>query len=129
MSGQLEGRVAIVTGAGGGLGRGISLAFAREGAAIVVADRDDEKGAETLRALCGLGARAAYLHVDVTNPELVRALVDSTQRQFGTVHVLVNNAGIDTTSAVAEMHSSCGARRLRSTSPAYSSARKRCCLS
>ena len=73
MSGQLEGRVAIVTGAGGGLGRGISLAFAREGAAIVVADRDDEKGAETLRALCGLGARAAYLHVDVTNPELVRA--------------------------------------------------------
>jgi len=92
--GRLAGKVAIVTGAGTGIGRGIALAFAREGAAVVVANRNDENGRETVRQVEAAGGRALFQRTDVSQEQdgvrAVRAAVES----FGALHVLVNNAGI-----------------------------------
>jgi len=92
---RLEGKTAIVTGASRGLGRAIALAFAREGADVLVnyASRE-ERAAEVASAIERLGRRAILQRGDVSDAVQVRAMVQAALGRFGRVDVLVNNAGI-----------------------------------
>jgi NAD(P)-dependent dehydrogenase (short-subunit alcohol dehydrogenase family) len=91
MAGQLDGKVAIVTGGASGLGLATVDLFAREGAEVVIADVDVERGEALARRL---GAAAAFKRTDVANADEVQALVDSTVTRFGGLHIMVNNAGL-----------------------------------
>jgi 3-oxoacyl-[acyl-carrier protein] reductase len=92
---KLEGRVAVVTGAASGIGAGIAVAFAREGADIVVADKASrEAAADVIAAIVGHGREALYVRTDVSDEASVRAMADEAIARFGRVDILVNNAGI-----------------------------------
>ena len=91
MDSRLQGRVAIVSGAAGGLGAAFSRALHAAGASVVVADLADEAAAALATEL---GGRALAVHLDVTSEESWAAAVDAARGAFGTVDVLVNNAGI-----------------------------------
>jgi NAD(P)-dependent dehydrogenase (short-subunit alcohol dehydrogenase family) len=91
--GLLAGKVAIVTGGGGGIGRGVSERFASEGAHVVLADVDAGRAAETRHAIRDAGGSATDLVLDVREPEAVSALVDAALSVSGRVDVLVNNVG------------------------------------
>ena len=101
--GQLEGKVAIVTGAARGIGRGIATAFVREGAAVAIADRDEAAAQAVAGELEGDGGRAVPVRVDVSDPELVEQMVATTRSELGGLHILVNNAGIDNVSKLVDM--------------------------
>ena len=90
--GILDGKVALVTGAGQGVGRGIALAMAREGAVIAVVDRNGETAAETVALIEGAGGNALHRICDVENSDEVNACVASVVEATGTVDILVNNA-------------------------------------
>jgi NAD(P)-dependent dehydrogenase (short-subunit alcohol dehydrogenase family) len=94
MARRLEGKVALITGAGSGIGRESSLLFAAEGAAVVVVDRDDDGGEETVEAVKGSGGRAVYVHADVSRTDDCAGMVATAEAEFGNLHVLFNNAGI-----------------------------------
>lgn len=89
---DLSGRVAIVTGGAGLLGRQFSRALAEAGASVVIASRNQENCSEWAAQLCGAGYTAVALPLDVTEPESSQALVASTLETFGRLDVLVNNA-------------------------------------
>lgn len=95
MAGRLAGKVAIVTGAGRGIGEATARAFAREGAAVVVAELDVETGARAAEALAGEGVRAMFVPTDVTRQDSVEAAVAAALTAYGRIDVLVNNAGIN----------------------------------
>jgi NAD(P)-dependent dehydrogenase (short-subunit alcohol dehydrogenase family) len=90
---SLDGRVAIVTGGGTGIGRGIALVLAEHGADVVLAARRPEPLASTAREIEALGRSALRVPTDVTSPEQCEDLVGVTLREFGHVDILVNNAG------------------------------------
>ncbi len=92
--GKLKGKVALVTGAGRGIGRGIALELAREGAAIVIAEIDPESGQSTVGEIEALGGRALAVPTDVRSRDQVNAAVSAAVETFGTVDILVNNAQI-----------------------------------
>jgi len=93
MGDRLAGRVAIVTGAGMGIGRGIARRFAREGCHVVVVDVREEHGIRTVEQLTGeLGGSAEFVHADVGRRSDVEAMVASTIDRVGRVDILVNNA-------------------------------------
>ena len=94
MAGRLAGKVAVITGAGSGIGRATAILFAREGAAVLVADVAEGGGQETMAAITGAGGEAAFLRTDVAHAEQVRAMVQTAVDRFGTINVLYNNAGI-----------------------------------
>jgi NAD(P)-dependent dehydrogenase (short-subunit alcohol dehydrogenase family) len=87
-------KVVLVTGASRGIGRAVALAFAREGARVVLAARSAERLAQVEHEIHALGAEVLAVPTDVTSPEAVAALVDATTDRFGGIDVLVNNAGI-----------------------------------
>lgn len=89
----LTGRVAVVTGGSRGLGRGFSEVLGRAGATVVIVGRDDDAGIDAVRALTENGVTAVFQRADVTRPDDVREVLEETQRRFGRVDVLVNNAG------------------------------------
>lgn len=91
MAGDLDGKVAIVTGAANGIGRATAERFVAEGACVVVADVDEDAGEELAAKL---GDQAAFTRTDVTDTSQVQALVDGTVARFGGLHVLCNNAGV-----------------------------------
>jgi len=91
---RLEGKIAIVTGAGRGIGRGCAEALAREGARVVVADRDAEDGATVVQNIKSAGREATSLPVDVSSPERVEAMVRGAVEAYGRLDVLVSNAGV-----------------------------------
>jgi len=88
-------RVAIVTGAGGAIGRAVALRFAASGADVVVADIDEAGGRETVGQIEGVGARGLFVRTDVSAPDEVDALLRSTVETFGRLDYACNNAGFD----------------------------------
>jgi NAD(P)-dependent dehydrogenase (short-subunit alcohol dehydrogenase family) len=91
---RLEGKVALITGGGSGIGRAASLLFAAEGASVVVGDRDERGGRETVALLKARRDKAVFVHADISRAADVARLVETTQARFGGLHVLYNNAGI-----------------------------------
>jgi len=91
---DLSGRVAIVTGGNGGIGRGIALGLAGSGADIVIAARNDEKTAAVVKEIEALGRKAIGLRCDVLANGDIRATVEKTLAELGKVSILVNNAGV-----------------------------------
>jgi len=89
----LADKVAIVTGGGGGIGRGVCERFAREGAAVVIAEIDAERARETQHAITGEDGRAVTVIADVRERGVADALVAAARDEFGRVDVLVNNVG------------------------------------
>lgn len=94
MSGICNGRVAIITGAGGGLGREYALAFAAEGAAVVVNDINQAAADRTVAEIVAAGGRALADTADITSFAAARGIVKAALDAFGELHVVVNNAGI-----------------------------------
>src|SRR6202040_3206670 len=92
---QVTGPAVLITGALTGIGRAAALAFAREGARIVVSGRHDGKGRALVSELQELSAEATFIKSDVRHEDEVRALVDETVRRFGRLDVAVNNAGTE----------------------------------
>jgi 2-hydroxycyclohexanecarboxyl-CoA dehydrogenase len=92
---KLSGKVALVTGAGRGIGRGIALALAREGAQVAVADIIKENAEAVRREIESLGVKALSVEVDLTKGAEVKKAVERVISQFGQIDVLVNNAGWD----------------------------------
>ena len=88
-------QVVLITGALTGIGRSTALAFAKDGARIVIAGRRDEAGQELVTELRALGAEAEYWRTDVRHEDDVRRLVDRTVARFGRLDVAVNNAGTE----------------------------------
>jgi NAD(P)-dependent dehydrogenase (short-subunit alcohol dehydrogenase family) len=89
----LTGRVAVITGGGGGIGRAIALAYASVGADVVIGDIVPERCEETAARLHELGRQALGVVTDVTDTDQVRALIDKAAERFGRIDILVNNAG------------------------------------
>ena len=94
MSGLVEGKVALVTGAASGIGNATALALAREGARVVVADIDVGGGEKTVGAIAEAGGRAHFVRADVTAQSEVEALIAASVETFGRLDCAVNNAGI-----------------------------------
>jgi NAD(P)-dependent dehydrogenase (short-subunit alcohol dehydrogenase family) len=92
--GRVEGRVALITGAGGGIGRETALLFAAEGAAVSCADVNEDAARETARMIRDNGGRAAAISADVSRAADCEAMVEATEKEFGKLDVLFNNAGI-----------------------------------
>ena len=101
---KLDGRIAVVTGAASGIGKGIAIAFAREGANVVIADRVEEaQAAEVLAGIREHGGEALFVNTDVSDEESVRSMAAQALARFGRVDILVNNAGIFTESLIENM--------------------------
>ena len=91
---RLQGKVALVTGAGGGLGTAIAKRFAAEGAYLLCTDRDADRAAATASAIDAAGGSAQSMRADVADPQDCAAQVRETVRRFGRIDIAVNNAGI-----------------------------------
>lgn len=87
---RVDGKVAVITGAAGGIGEASARLFVQEGACVVIADIDDEKGQAVAREL---GRQAIYLHTDVTREADIKAAIDLAVHEFGRLDCLMNNAG------------------------------------
>ncbi len=95
MPGTLQGKIALITGAGSGIGRATSLVMAREGATLVVSDINAEGGEETLSAVKDLGADGIFVHADVSKSDDVQALIAQAVQTYGRLDCAYNNAGIE----------------------------------
>lgn len=99
---KLKEKVAIVTGGASGIGKGVAELFIEEGAKVVVADYDVEKGAETAEELNENG-EAIFVQVDVSDTEAAEAMVEKTVEEFGKVDILINNAGVTADGFLSKM--------------------------
>lgn len=100
MTACLDGKVALVTGGGSGIGRAAALAFAREGARVVVVDIDVAQGRATVNAIESTGAQATFVPADVSQRADVEAMIAATVSAYGQLDCAFNNAGIEGTVAV-----------------------------
>ncbi len=93
MAERLSGKSAFVTGAGGGIGRGIAEVLAANGASVTIAEINDETGRSTADELCLTGYEAQYYHVDIRSEDDIKAGIVAHMERFGALDILVNNAG------------------------------------
>jgi 3-oxoacyl-[acyl-carrier protein] reductase len=100
--GLLQEKVCLITGAGGGIGRGVARRFAREGAAVVIAELDTATGPAVAAECEELGARALFLHTDFTKKSRIEAAIQGAAERFGGLDVLINNAFAPTPSVLLE---------------------------
>ena len=103
MNKSLAGKVALVTGAASGIGRGCALAMAGEGAALIVADIDASGGVEVCREIAAAGGRARFQRLDVATEESWREAMSAAEGHEGALHILVNNAAICIATPILEM--------------------------
>jgi len=97
MAGRLDGKVALVTGSGSGIGRASALAFAREGAKVVGADVVVDGGQETVRLIRAAGGEGLFVKTDVSRAAEVEALLTQTIATYGRLDCAHNNAGVEGT--------------------------------
>ncbi|WP_256762131.1 SDR family NAD(P)-dependent oxidoreductase [Cohnella sp. WQ 127256] len=98
---RLANKIALITGAGSGIGQSSALLFAKEGATVVVNDLDAVKAEETVRLIEQSGGEAIFIGADVTNPEQVAEMVEAIKARYNRIDILFNNAGI---SGVGVLH-------------------------
>jgi NAD(P)-dependent dehydrogenase (short-subunit alcohol dehydrogenase family) len=91
---EFSGKVALVTGAAGGIGEAIAVSFAQKGAKVVVADIDEENGKSVVEKIKGDGGEAIFVEVDVSDDQAAKQMIDDTVSAFGRLDCAVNNAGI-----------------------------------
>jgi NAD(P)-dependent dehydrogenase (short-subunit alcohol dehydrogenase family) len=103
---ELQGKVAIVTGGGSGIGRGVSLLLASEGARVIVADVDTLAAEDTVSQIGQAGGEAAAIQTDVSKAHEVGTLVEQTLGRWGRIDILVNNAGVSSECAFLEIEES-----------------------
>ena len=94
-TGWLEGKVAVVTGAAGGMGRATAVLFAEEGASVVIGDVDEAGGASAVQEITSSGGLATFVRCHVSKESDVIALIQSAKREYGGLHTIFNNAGIE----------------------------------
>ena len=92
--GRLEGKVALISGGARGQGAAEAKLFAREGAGVVLGDVLDDEGKRVEAEIAESGGNATYVHLDVTRESDWRAAIDAAVSRYGTLNILVNNAGI-----------------------------------
>ena len=91
---RLKDKVALITGAGSGIGRESALLFAREGASVVVAEVQDEAGHQTVEQIRAAGGSAHFVHADVSRAQDAQGMVEAAGKTYGRLNVIFNNAGI-----------------------------------
>src|SRR5262249_60290602 len=101
--GLLDGKGAIATGSGRGIGREVALRLARDGAHVVVNDLDDEPASETVSLVEQLGGRAVTCNGNVTAADFGERIVDTAVKQLGGLHIVVNNAGYTRDNVIQKM--------------------------
>lgn len=94
MAGRLDGKVALISGAASGLGEAQAILYAREGAAVVIGDLQEDKGRAVAQVIADDGGQASFVRLDVTDPASWQAAVDHATSRYGKLTTLVNNAGI-----------------------------------
>jgi NAD(P)-dependent dehydrogenase (short-subunit alcohol dehydrogenase family) len=92
--GKLDGKVAVITGAASGMGRATAIRFAKEGAAIVVADLNSQGGEAAIAECAAAGGRAVYQHADVTREADIKALIARAVKEYGRLDITYNHAGV-----------------------------------
>ena len=92
--GRLDRKVAVVTGAASGIGRGTALCLAREGAAVLAADLNSQGGEQVIGEIAAAGGRAVFQHTEVSSEPDIKALVDRTLSEYGRLDIMFNNAGL-----------------------------------
>ncbi|MGA8154287.1 MAG: SDR family oxidoreductase [Terriglobales bacterium] len=100
---SLDGKIALITGGASGIGRATAALIAREGAAVAIADLNDEAGKSAARDIVQQGGRAIFEAADVTDAGDCQRVVDRTLREFGGIHVLCNSAGIIRRASILEL--------------------------
>jgi NAD(P)-dependent dehydrogenase (short-subunit alcohol dehydrogenase family) len=100
---RFAGKIAIVTGAGQGIGKGVALRLAHEGAAVVVAEYNPDTAAQTSAAIQVAGGKALPYAVDISDVDAVRTMVDDVVAKFGRIDILVNNAGVVQTKPMLDL--------------------------
>ncbi|CAM3901993.1 SDR family NAD(P)-dependent oxidoreductase [Lederbergia lenta] len=100
---RLEGKIALITGAGSGIGRATALRFANEGAHVIVNDISQENGEKTVGDIKGNGGSASFFHADVTQPESVKALTEYAIQEYKQIDILFNNVGISNVGRIDEV--------------------------
>src|SRR5712692_6716586 len=92
--GRLDGKVAVITGAASGIGRGTALCFAKEGAAVVAADLNSQGGEAVIGEIASAGGRAVFQHTDVSSEPAIKSAVERAVREYGRLDIMFNNAGL-----------------------------------
>lgn len=100
---SLDGKAAIVTGAGSGIGRAIATLFAEEGARVAVVDVSESDGKETVELLRKRGGDAIFIRGDISNSAIVKRIVETTVKKYERVDILCNNAGVESMGSILEI--------------------------